>query len=424
MLHTIILAGENHATQDATRRELPLQFEQAEGVKSLFRRTLSMVSGPAFSHPTVITTLGLANEAWSQMRQEQTSGSLLLEPEIHKPAAAVTAALMQLRHTPDALAIILPTSAASGDVKLVEESVAQAIPEAHNGKIAILANRVNAVGDLGVELNVETAQITQTPCRITRVATAGSFLGELLNAGHAMWSTGIIVARVGVLLAALKRHATRLYLSAKIALHRGCRVMDGILFDREAYNNVKPQHVEMALSDGVDNLVAVAMGKTISPVDEWEKDAQEDCVTSQDIARVHSDMPSRAAQTLNWLEGMSISHPSEGILNRECHEWGTRDTFDMGAGLVMRRIILLPGEKVTINASHHGAEHWIVAEGSAIVQIGHDIMVILKNQGTRVPTGGSRTLENPGSTPLHLIKMQMSTVHQPMQDITPSVEVA
>ena len=55
---------------------------------------------------------------------------------------------------------------------------------------------------------------------------------------------------------------------------------------------------------------------------------------------------------------------------------------------------------------HHRAEHWIVVNGTAEVQVEDKTFVLSENQSTFIPLGAKHRLSNPGKIPLTLIEIQ------------------
>ena len=55
---------------------------------------------------------------------------------------------------------------------------------------------------------------------------------------------------------------------------------------------------------------------------------------------------------------------------------------------------------------HHRAEHWVVVEGTALVQVGDEEKLLTENESTYIPIGSVHRLSNPGKIPLRIIEVQ------------------
>ncbi|HNH90764.1 MAG TPA: cupin domain-containing protein, partial [Thiobacillaceae bacterium] len=86
--------------------------------------------------------------------------------------------------------------------------------------------------------------------------------------------------------------------------------------------------------------------------------------------------------------------------------WGWYEGIDMGERFQVKRIMVKPGHKLSLQMHHHRAEHWIVVSGTARVTRDGVEELLSENQSTYIPLGTTHRLENPGKVPLHLIEVQ------------------
>jgi mannose-1-phosphate guanylyltransferase/mannose-1-phosphate guanylyltransferase/mannose-6-phosphate isomerase len=86
--------------------------------------------------------------------------------------------------------------------------------------------------------------------------------------------------------------------------------------------------------------------------------------------------------------------------------WGWYEGIDIGERFQVKRIMVKPGEKLSLQMHHHRAEHWVVVSGTARVTRDGVEELITENQSTYIPLGTTHRLENPGRLPLHLIEVQ------------------
>jgi mannose-1-phosphate guanylyltransferase/mannose-6-phosphate isomerase len=97
------------------------------------------------------------------------------------------------------------------------------------------------------------------------------------------------------------------------------------------------------------------------------------------------------------------THAAHALVHRP---WGTYETTDLGDRFQTKRIVVNPGQKLSLQMHHHRSEHWIVVSGTARVVVGDREVLLQENQSTYIPAGTSHRLENPGRIPLHLIEVQ------------------
>ena len=86
--------------------------------------------------------------------------------------------------------------------------------------------------------------------------------------------------------------------------------------------------------------------------------------------------------------------------------WGSYQAIDHGPRFQVKRIIVKPGGRLSLQMHHHRAEHWIVVRGTARVIIGDETKMVHENESTYIPIGAKHRLENPGKIDLELIEVQ------------------
>jgi len=86
--------------------------------------------------------------------------------------------------------------------------------------------------------------------------------------------------------------------------------------------------------------------------------------------------------------------------------WGSYTVLDESRGYKIKRIVVNPGERLSLQMHHHRSEHWIVVSGAAKVTCGVEEFIVNVNESTFIPIGINHRLENPGVIPLTIIEVQ------------------
>ncbi|NBL01156.1 MAG: cupin domain-containing protein, partial [Erysipelotrichia bacterium] len=73
----------------------------------------------------------------------------------------------------------------------------------------------------------------------------------------------------------------------------------------------------------------------------------------------------------------------------------------------IKRIVVKPGKKLSLQKHFHRSEHWIVVSGTASVQVGEKEVLVRTNESTYIPMGEIHRLYNPGKLDLILIEAQV-----------------
>jgi mannose-1-phosphate guanylyltransferase/mannose-6-phosphate isomerase len=94
------------------------------------------------------------------------------------------------------------------------------------------------------------------------------------------------------------------------------------------------------------------------------------------------------------------------VHHRVFRPWGSYESLIVGEGFQVKRLIVNPGQQLSLQMHHHRAEHWVVVRGRAEVVNGDDTMFLEEDQSTYIPVGAKHRLTNPGKFPLELIEVQ------------------
>jgi mannose-1-phosphate guanylyltransferase len=89
--------------------------------------------------------------------------------------------------------------------------------------------------------------------------------------------------------------------------------------------------------------------------------------------------------------------------------WGTYATLKQEDGYQVKRITVAPGQKLSLQYHHKRAEHWVVTQGKASVQIGDEEFEKGPGEYCYIPLGEKHRLSNDGETELVLIEVQIGS---------------
>jgi mannose-1-phosphate guanylyltransferase/mannose-6-phosphate isomerase len=137
------------------------------------------------------------------------------------------------------------------------------------------------------------------------------------------------------------------------------------------------------------------------------------CVGTQNLVVVETDDAilvadkSRVQEVKKVVGRIRSEHGTEAANHRKVHRpWGHYDSVDTGERFQVKRIVVKPGAKLSLQMHHHRAEHWIVVRGTALVTRGEERFIVSENESAYIPLGVTHRLENPGKMPLEIIEVQ------------------
>jgi mannose-1-phosphate guanylyltransferase/mannose-6-phosphate isomerase len=86
--------------------------------------------------------------------------------------------------------------------------------------------------------------------------------------------------------------------------------------------------------------------------------------------------------------------------------WGSYTILEEAERYKIKRIVVNPAARLSLQMHYHRSEHWVVVRGAAKVTIGDKETVIHENESVYVPKSTLHRLENPGRVPLEIIEVQ------------------
>lgn len=86
--------------------------------------------------------------------------------------------------------------------------------------------------------------------------------------------------------------------------------------------------------------------------------------------------------------------------------WGSYTVLEEGTSYKIKRVVVEPGRRLSLQYHNRRSEHWVVVTGQARVTVGENVLDLMKNQSAYVPPRELHRLENPGSVPLEVIEVQ------------------
>jgi mannose-1-phosphate guanylyltransferase/mannose-6-phosphate isomerase len=128
-------------------------------------------------------------------------------------------------------------------------------------------------------------------------------------------------------------------------------------------------------------------------------------VTTQDAVLVLGrDQGDRVKELVEALKARKRKEATEH--KRMFRPWGYYQSIDNGARYQVKRIVVTPGRRLSLQRHFHRAEHWIVVKGTAEVTRGEEVKIVHENESIYLPLGVIHRLANPGKINLELIEVQ------------------
>jgi mannose-1-phosphate guanylyltransferase/mannose-6-phosphate isomerase len=450
VVHPVILSGgAGSRLWPLSRRLLPKQLLALTGPRTMIQETAARFSGEAFAAPTIVCNDEHRFLIAEQLREQDIKpAAIILEPVGRNTAPAATvAALTVAKSDPESVILLLPSDHVIEDVKAFRKAITAAIAAAEKGAIVTFGIKPSApetgygyiFGDekiSGAPGCLSVQRFVEKPDR----ATAEKYLAN----GNYYWNGGIFLFKASTLLREMERLQPDILKACRDSVERARKDLDFVRLDEEAFTSSPSQSIDYAIMEHTKDAAVVPVDMGWSDVGSWhalweitEKSDAGNATSGDVIAErvknsyLRSDGPLLAAVGVEDLvivattDAVLVSHRDaaqdvkkivdelekqgrdQHIAHRKIYRpWGSYEGIDAGDRFQVKRIIVNPSAKLSLQMHHHRAEHWIVVAGTARVTCGEKEFLLHENESTFIPLGTRHRLENPGKVPLHLIEVQ------------------
>lgn len=86
--------------------------------------------------------------------------------------------------------------------------------------------------------------------------------------------------------------------------------------------------------------------------------------------------------------------------------WGSYIILEEGVEYKIKRIIVNPKKRLSLQSHKQRSEHWVVIKGKAKVTVADQVIVLKKGESTFIPKKTKHRLENTSKEPLEIIEVQ------------------
>lgn len=376
---------------------------------------------------------------------------IVLEPESRNTAPAIAlAALTVVEEDPEGLLLILPSDHVINDTSAFQLAVDHAVEVASGGVLVTFGvtpiRPETGYGYIQAGLPLKgsahafhIASFKEKP----DAATAATYVDD----GRYYWNSGMFILPVAELLEDLDAYCPGLLDAARTALKKGHADLDFQRVDHGAFATMPSVSIDVAVMEQTSRAAVIPVDIGWSDVGAWttlwEIGPQDEDgnvlvgdVLCRDVERSYIRSDNGPLLTVDGLSDMVVVATDDAVLvttreraqnvrmlvddlkRRDRSEyqwhslvhrpWGTYRGIDQGDRFQVQQIMVKPGAKLSAQYHHHRAEHWIVVEGTARVTRGDQVFLLRESESTFIRAGETHRLENPGVTPLRLIKVQSS----------------
>ncbi|BCM24255.1 mannose-1-phosphate guanylyltransferase/mannose-6-phosphate isomerase [Methyloradius palustris] len=451
IIPVVLSGGSGTRLWPLSRALLPKQLLPLVSEKSMLQETLARLS--SWTAVEVLSPIIVCGNDHRFLVAEQLREmdikprSIMLEPVGRNTAPAIAAAANSLSDMNGALILVLPADHVIRDINAFEAAVKTAAIAAEAGRLVTFGIRPDSPETgygyikLGDTLSLadgcfEVGEFVEKP----DLATAKSYL----ESDDYFWNSGMFLFKAAVYLDELKKFKPEIAEQVRLSFDGSYKDLDFCRLEENSFAASPSDSIDYAVMEQTTLAAMVPVNMGWNDVGSWtalwdvqSKDADGNVVRGDtyihDVSNSLIRSESRLVAVVG-VENLLVIETSDAVLvthkdraqdvkkivdhlkseKRKEHEvharayrpWGWYEGIDAGERFQVKRIMVKPGEKLSLQMHHHRAEHWVVVSGSAMITVDDKTNLFSENESAYIPIGSTHRLENPGKLPLHLIEVQ------------------
>lgn len=444
MINILLCGGSGTRLWPLSRKLLPKQFVKIFGDNSLYQKTIRRNS--VFCNETVVVSnidqYFLAKDQANDIGAERVS--YILEPIAKNTAPAIALACLGLDE--NEIVFVTPSDHLVKNEDGYHKAILEAKKLAEEGYIVTFGIIPDfpetGFGYIEAKCN-DVLSFKEKP--------SYELAKKYLEAGTFYWNSGMFCFKVKTLMEELEKFSPALFESCKTTHEDSITDNDTIRFRIESMEHIIEESIDYAVMEKSNRIKVVPadigwsdLGSFDSLYEESVKDESGNAI----IKRGEDDLPVINVGSKNNLvvsrshaiamidvEDLIVVDTTDSILiskkgsSQKVKEifaalrltkpelcdvhrlafrpWGSYEVLLDSEKYKIKRIIVTPGNKLSLQKHFHRSEHWIVVSGTAEVTNGDDIFLVRANESTYIPMGQVHRLENKGKIDLVMIEVQV-----------------
>jgi len=422
MTNIILCGGSGTRLWPISRTLMPKQFVKLFEDKSLFQLTVERNS-TVCDKQLIVSNSEQYFLAINQLEEiAQTNNSYILEPIGRNTAPAIALACMSL--DPDEIVLVTPSDHLIKDQQsyakvishakelasqdyLVTFGITPTFPETGFGYIEASGEDVKAFHE---KPDIKTAEL-------------------YVNSGNYFWNSGMFCFKAGLFLDELQKWSPAIF-DASTQAYTNAAHGEMTKVSYEDMNAIPDESIDYAVMEKSTRVKVVPSSIGWSDVGSFDalsdvmaNDANNNFILSnkpvnlidvKDLIIIDTEdallisHKGSSQKVKEVVQHYKQTHPELTHIHRTAHRpWGTYTVLEDTPGYKIKRIMVKPGKRLSLQKHFHRNEHWIVLSGTATVTVGEKTFSVHPNESTYIKAGEIHRLANLGKIPLTIIETQV-----------------
>ncbi len=441
MTNIILCGGSGTRLWPISRTLMPKQFVKLFNDKSLFQLTVQR-NEKICTKQFIVSNQDQYFLAVDQLEElNRYDENYLLEPVGRNTAPAIALACMCM--DPDEIVLVTPSDHLIKDEKAYQQAIQRAKELADEDSLVTFGITPDypETGFGYIEAEGEDVKsFKEKPD--TQIAK------NYIEQGNYYWNSGMFCFKAGVFLEELQKYSPEIYQACKEAISDSASALhsDNIYrIKHEAMLQIPSESIDYAVMEKSNQVKVVPsnidwsdLGSFDALYEELPKDTNGNTIAKRHIAIDSKNnlilSHDKKIATIDIEDLIIVDTPDALLISKKgssqkvkkvveklkaknsdltnvhtlAHRpWGTYEVLLSHDNYKIKRIVVKPGKRLSLQKHFHRNEHWIVVSGTATVTVGDEVKLIRPNESTYIKMGEIHRLENEGKIPVVLIEAQV-----------------
>jgi len=457
IIPVILSGGSGTRLWPLSRESYPKQFLALDSRtnKTLLQKTYERLLGlEGLENPILICNEDHRFIVAEQFREININPeAIVLEPIGRNTAPAVAvAALQAISSGKDPLLLILSADHLIEDIVEFQRVIQSAKTYANQGRL-VTFGIVPTCAETGYgyieakDLHSKEDQITGLEINKFIEKPNKDIAEKLITDSRYTWNSGMFLFKASSIISELEKFSPEIINYCKIAIEKDVEDLDFLRLEEESFKKCPKISLDIAVMEKTSLGTVLPLNVGWSDIGSWKTlwdisqknndgnyingrilvEKSKNCYlqseqrlivgigienlivvdTNDAILVANRDQSQNIGNIIKSLS--SIEFPEVKMHRKIYRPWGNYTTMFEGNRWLVKLIEVKPNASLSLQMHHHRAEHWIVVNGTALIEKNGEKQLLSENESTFIPLGCKHRLSNPGRMKLELIEVQSGT---------------
>jgi mannose-1-phosphate guanylyltransferase / mannose-6-phosphate isomerase len=432
--------------------DYPKQYQNFVGKQSLFEQTFLRLGSMNLQKKLTVVTGKSQKFLCENKLSEYKDFDLLLEPVGRNTAPAIAVAALHIKSISsqkNPAILVLPTDHYIQDEKKLFASLQLAYETSLSGAL-LTFGVVPTEAHTGYGYIKKGEKISEGSWKVSQFIEKPDLnsANKFSRDSDFFWNSGMFLFQVDSIISELQAYSPNLLELSKQAYDSSVKDDNRYYLDEKLFSSIVSDSIDYAVLEKSKNSSVVSLSSSWSDLGNWKavseiqaKDNDNNSFSGKVVSKdsyncyVKSD---NKITTIIGVKGLVVINKEDSLLisqkdscekikevvveldnnpqtkalltpNTVHRPWGYYTDLHKENHCRVKKIVVNPGQKLSLQLHNHRSEHWVVVKGCAQVTCGEKISTLEESQSIFIPLKTKHRLENLTKDTIEIIETQMGS---------------